>query len=71
MTPLRREMLDLLTSLVQKYPDMRLGQIVANFTSLSSSEFGNSVYDIEDEDLAASMRLHLTPDETEQLAIPA
>ena len=56
MEPVRRELLDALAKLSELYPQVRLGQFIANFTSSSEGPYRDSVYDIEDEELLESVR---------------
>jgi hypothetical protein len=59
MTPIRREVLHALQELSERYPEMRLGQLVANFASLARGPTPEAVYDVEDEELLAAARKHL------------
>lgn len=70
MNSTRRDLLDLFTALCDRYPEMRFGQLVANFASLAEADGCAGVYDIEDEALAAVIREHLQRAETLQ-ASPA
>ncbi|MFL5340932.1 MAG: hypothetical protein ACJ8F7_12365 [Gemmataceae bacterium] len=60
MTASRRELLDLLAELSERYPDMRLGQLVANFASLAARAAPEAVYDIEDDAFVVGIRSHLS-----------
>jgi hypothetical protein len=59
MTATRRELLDLLATLSERYPDMRLGQLVSNFASLALEAKPEAVYDVEDDNFVATIKLHL------------
>lgn len=55
----RRELLELFARLSEKYPEVRFGQLVANFASLAESNGCEGIYEIEDEVLATAIRDHL------------
>jgi len=59
MNPTRRELLELIRVLSEKYPEMRLGQLVSNFASLVEGGKPEAVYDVEDEAFIAGIRKHL------------
>jgi hypothetical protein len=59
MMPIRREVLNVLAELSERYPDMRIGQLVANFASLAKGPTPEAVYDVEDEEFVAAARKHL------------
>ena len=59
MTSPRRELLELIGTLSEKYPEMRLGQLVSNFASLAEAGKPEAVYDVEDEAFIAGIRQHL------------
>ena len=58
----RAELLAVVAQLCQRYPDWRLGQLVANVAGWADQE----IWDVEDEQLLEAARLHL-----EQLTPPA
>lgn len=66
MTPVRREVLRVLEELSERYPDMRIGQLVANFSSLARGPQVESVYDVEDEEFLAAARRHLDKQKPQQ-----
>ena len=51
----RAELLAMIAELSQRYPDWRLGQLVANVAGWADQE----VWDVEDEQLLEAARLHL------------
>jgi hypothetical protein len=51
----RVELLAVISTLGQRYPDWRLGQLVANVAGWSDKE----IWEIEDEQLLEAVRLHL------------
>jgi len=59
MNAIRRELLDLIGILSEKYPEMRLGQLVSNFATLAEGGKPEAVYDVEDEVFIATIRKHL------------
>jgi hypothetical protein len=54
-TPQRADLLAVLTELCQRYPDWRLGQLVANVAGWADQE----IWDVEDEQMLDAARLHL------------
>lgn len=58
----RAELLTVIAELCQRYPDWRLGQLVANVAGWADQE----IWDVEDDQLLEAARLHL-----EQLTPPA
>jgi hypothetical protein len=59
MTPIRREVLRVLEELSERYPEMRIGQLVANFSSLAKGPTPEAIYDVEDEEFVTAVRKHL------------
>jgi hypothetical protein len=51
----RAELLAAIAELCEKYPDWRLGQLVANVAGWTDRE----IWDVEDEQLLEAARLHL------------
>jgi hypothetical protein len=51
----RAELLAMIAELSQRYPDWRLGQLVANVAGWADQE----IWEIEDEQLLEAARLHL------------
>jgi hypothetical protein len=49
------ELLDAIAELRRRYPDWRLGQLIANVAGWADEE----IWDIEDEQLLAAAQLHL------------
>jgi hypothetical protein len=59
----RADLLAAIAELCQRYPDWRLGQLVANVAGWA----GQEIWDVEDEQLLEAARLHLqqlAPSET-------
>ena len=71
MTSTRRELLELLAELSERYPDMRLGQLVANFASLAARAAPEAIYDIEDDTFIAGIRSHLSRRDSGKPGAPA
>jgi hypothetical protein len=61
-TQQRAELLAMIAEVCQRYPDWRLGQLVANVAGWADQE----IWDVEDEQLLEAARLHL-----ERLGPPA
>ena len=59
MTSIRRQVLKVLEELSERYPDMRIGQLVANFSSLAKGPTPEAIYDVEDEEFLQAARKHL------------
>lgn len=57
----RADLLGAITELSQRYPDWRLGQLIAKFAGWADQD----IWDAEDEQLLRAVRLHL-----QQLAPP-
>ena len=51
----RTDLLEAITALSRRYPDWRLGQLIANVAGWLDQE----VWDVEDEQLLAAAQLHL------------
>lgn len=58
--PVRREVLQILGELSETCPEYRLGQMIANLAMLARGDADGSIWDIEDEELLAAARKHLT-----------
>lgn len=56
MTTIREELLHLLADLSEQTPDLRLGQLVANLSTLALGAKVEAVWDVEDEELAAAAK---------------
>lgn len=54
MTPERRALLEAIAELCERYPNWRLGQLVANVAGWTDVD----VWDVEDEQLLAAARAH-------------
>jgi len=69
MTPIRREILQLLETMSERYPEWRLGQMVANVAAWArqpSDPNDSGVWDVEDEEFIAALRAHLARREAAQ-----
>jgi hypothetical protein len=68
MTPSQRsELLDVIAELSRRYPDWRLGQIVANVAGWADQE----LWDVEDEQLLQAALSHLQQLADDKKQIPA
>ena len=62
MTPARRQILKLLETTNERYPEWRFGQMVANIAAWArqpSEPNDSGVWDVEDEEFLAALRAHL------------
>ena len=58
--PVRREVLAALQELSETCPDYRFGQMIANLTMLARGDAEGALWDLEDEELLAAARKHLS-----------
>ncbi len=59
MTPIRREVLQVLAELSDLYPDMRIGQLVENVSMWAKGPEAGAVWDVEDEEFLQTAKEHL------------
>jgi hypothetical protein len=59
ISPVRQEALQLLAALSEAAPDVRLGQLIVNLSSLARGLSPEAVWDMEDEELIVAARKHL------------
>jgi hypothetical protein len=59
ISPVRREVLEVLMELSELVPEVRLGQLMANLSYLARGLSKESIWDMEDEELLAAARDHL------------
>jgi hypothetical protein len=62
MTPIRQEIFRLLDEMSRRYPEWRLGQLVANaamWARQPTDPADTAIWDVEDEELAAALHRHL------------
>ena len=64
MTQTQRQLLEVLTQLIELHPEQRLGQLISNMTDRSrhpssSQAVAEAIWEIEDEELLASIREHV------------
>ena len=67
-TPLRKDILNVLSELGDSCPDVRFGQLIANLCYLAKGPRNEAIWDVEDEELLAAARRHL---QERKLARPA
>jgi hypothetical protein len=60
ITPQRQEILRLLERLSALTPDVRFGQLIANLSYLAIGPTNEAIWDMEDEQLLAAVRTHIT-----------
>ena len=58
-TPVRQELLTVLSELSTACPEMRFGQLIANLSTLAKGLSAEGLWDIEDEELLAAAREQL------------
>ncbi len=56
----RQEILRLLERLSELTPDVRFGQLIANLSYLALGPTNEAIWDMEDEQLLAAIRQHIT-----------
>jgi hypothetical protein len=68
--PKRAELLKLLAEISAAYPDMRMGQLIANLATLARGPQVESIWDAEDDELipAAKEQLRVLLDRNSQVA---
>jgi len=54
----QREVLEVLTELCERSPDVRLGQLLAHLGFLGEDQFGRSLWDLDDEQLLSVVFHH-------------
>ncbi|MBV9124690.1 MAG: hypothetical protein JO112_15140 [Planctomycetes bacterium] len=62
MTPVRENVLRLLAQMSERYPEWRLGQLVANVASWArqpTEPHETGIWDVEDEELLEALERHL------------
>ena len=60
ITAQRQEILGLLERLSELTPDVRFGQLMANLSYLALGPTNGAIWDMEDEQLLAAIRKHIT-----------
>jgi hypothetical protein len=60
ITAQHQEILRLLERLSELTPDVRFGQLIANLSYLAVGPTNEAIWDMEDEQLAAAIRKHIT-----------
>ena len=62
MTAIRKKVLQLLAEMSDRYPEWRLGQLVANATVWArqpTEPHDTGIWDVEDEEMLAALERHL------------
>ena len=62
MTPVRENVLRLLGQMSERYPEWRLGQLVANVAAwarLPTEPHDTGIWDVEDEEMLSALERHL------------
>lgn len=63
MNPVRQEVLQLLAQMSERYPEWRLGQLVANvalWARQPTEPHDTGIWEVEDEELLATLERHLS-----------
>jgi hypothetical protein len=60
MNPVREEILRKLERISELAPDLRFGQLIANLAFLAAGPWNETLWDLEDEQLLAALRQHLS-----------
>jgi hypothetical protein len=58
-TELKRDILRVLSELVEHCPDLRFGQLIANLSCIAREPTPEAVWDMEDDELLAAAKSHL------------
>jgi hypothetical protein len=61
MTPVRARVLELLAKMSERYPEWRLGQLVANVAGWARQPvepFDTGIWDVEDEEILCALERH-------------
>jgi hypothetical protein len=56
----RQELLRVLNELASRFPEVRIGQLVANLSYAAKGPTESAVWDVEDEELLAAAKDHLS-----------
>lgn len=58
-SPVRQELLRVLSQVSELTPEVRLGQLIANMAFLASGPWNETLWDLEDEQLLSALQGHL------------
>ena len=58
-TPVRKDILNVLSELGDSCPEVRFGQLIANLSYLAKGPTNEAIWDVEDDELLAAARQHL------------
>jgi hypothetical protein len=67
-SPVRKDILNVLSELGESCPDVRFGQLIANLSYLAKGPSNEAIWDMEDEELLAAARKHLHERREENVA---
>jgi hypothetical protein len=56
---LKREVLQVLSELIEHCPDVRFGQLIVNLSCIARGPTPEAVWDMDDDELLAAARSHL------------
>ena len=57
-SPVRKDILNVLSELGESCPEIRFGQLIANLSYLAKGPSNEAIWDMEDEELLAAARKH-------------
>jgi hypothetical protein len=59
MTPVRKELIDVLQEISDVSPDVRFGQMIVNFSYFARGPLHSAIWDVEDEELLEAAKDYL------------
>lgn len=59
MTPIREELLRLISLISDETPEVRLGQLIANMATIGSGPWNETLWDLEDDQLLDALQTHV------------
>jgi hypothetical protein len=66
---LKREVLQLLSEMVEHCPDVRFGQLIVNLSCIARGPTPEAIWDMEDDELLAAVKSHLEDYERRQASV--
>jgi hypothetical protein len=58
-TELKQEVLRVLSEMVEHCPEVRLGQLIVNLSTIARGPAAEAIWDVEDDELLAAAKSHL------------
>lgn len=59
MSDARKQLIELVAEISELLPEVRLGQLICNLTTMANGQYGDSIWDVEDEELLAAAKEHV------------